>query len=317
MRLPSNIFYSPLAGCSDYPYRKMSSRYCPGLQFCEMVKMEALLRCDSQTFHLLDFDRDMHPMGAQIVGGNVKLAGASAKIIEDLGFDVVDLNCGCPVDKVTRDGSGSGLLKTPSKVGDMISEMVASVRIPVTVKIRMGWDLESINAKDLTRIAESAGASVIFIHGRTRAQAYRGPATWDIIGECKAVAKEIKVFGNGDIFDPEASESIFNRTLCDGVLVSRGTMGAPWIVDHMYKYLLGEGFSELTNGDVIQVLRDHISYVVDYQQDKKAISDIRKVGCWYLKKLQGRREFRAKMSKLDSLDDLDQLLDCFTENTLN
>ena len=128
LKLASNIFYSPLAGCSDYPFRKMSSHYCPGMQFCEMVKMEALMRCDSQTFHLLDFDKEMHPMGAQIVGGNVKLAGSCAKIIEDLGFDWVDLNCGCPVDKVTRDGSGSGLLKEPQKIADMVADMVAAVK---------------------------------------------------------------------------------------------------------------------------------------------------------------------------------------------
>ncbi len=279
-----------------------------------MVKMEALMRCDTQTFHILDFDKEMHPMGAQLVGGNLKLAGPCAKVIEDLGFDWVDLNCGCPVDKVTKDGSGSGLLKTPQKIGDLIAEMVHSVKIPVSVKIRMGWDNESINAQLLTKIAEDAGASVIFIHGRTRSQAYRGPAVWDIIGECKKIAKEIKVFGNGDIFDPEACKSIFEKTACDGALVSRGTMGAPWIVEHMRNFLSNLEVTELTNLDVIKVLRDHISYIIDYQQDKKAVIDVRKVGCWYVKSIQGKKEFRGKISKISSLDQIDQLIDCFTEN---
>src|ERR1700676_2979243 len=150
LNLSHRIFYAPLAGCSDFPFRKMSAMYRPGLMYCEMVKMDALVRYDAGTFHILDYSADMHPIGAQICGSKPSLAGQAAKIIEDLGFDVVDLNCGCPVDKVTKDGSGSGMLKTPELIGEVIANMVAMVKIPVTVKIRAGWDDDSINAAQIT-----------------------------------------------------------------------------------------------------------------------------------------------------------------------
>lgn len=230
-KLPNNIFYAPLAGCSDFPFRQMSARYRPGLMYCEMVKMEALVRYDQNTFHILDYEKEMHPIGGQVVGSNPKIAGQAAKIIEDLGFDVVDLNCGCPVDKVTKDGSGSGMLKTPQLIGEMLANMVAAVKIPVTVKIRAGWDEEHITAPEITKIAEEAGAQAIAIHARTRKQAYKGDANWDYIKACKQVAKKIMVIGNGDVFDADAAKRMFEYTGCDVVLVSRGTMGAPWIVE--------------------------------------------------------------------------------------
>ncbi len=146
------IVYAPLAGCSDYPFRKMSARYQPDLMFCEMVKMEALLRKVPGTYQMLDYSEEMRPIGGQICGSNVALAAPAAKIIEELGFDVVDLNCGCPVDKVTKDGSGSGMLKHPEKIGAMIAEMVAAVKIPVTLKVHatasFTWTWRTCPARD-------------------------------------------------------------------------------------------------------------------------------------------------------------------------
>jgi len=149
--LANRIFYSPLAGCSDFPFRQMAAKYRPGLMFCEMVKMDALIRHDQNTYHLLDYEPSMHPIGGQLCGSNPRIAGRSAKIIEDLGFDVVDFNCGCPVDRITKDGSGSGMLKNPELIGEILFEMVAAVSIPVTVKIRAGWDESSINAEEITQ----------------------------------------------------------------------------------------------------------------------------------------------------------------------
>lgn len=154
LTLPSNIFCAPLAGCSDFPFRKMTTSYQPGLVFCEMVKMDALVRYDPHTLRMLDYEGGMHPIGAQLCGSKAHLAAKSARIIEELGFDVVDLNCGCPVDKVTKDGSGSGLLKNPELVGEIIANMVSAVKIPVTVKVRAGWDEGSLNAAEITAIAE-------------------------------------------------------------------------------------------------------------------------------------------------------------------
>lgn len=297
---PNNIFYAPLAGCSDFPFRQMSARYRPGLLYCEMVKMDALIRHDRGTFHILDYDRDMHPIGGQLCGSNPRIAGQAARIIEELGFDVVDLNCGCPVDKITKDGSGSGMLKNPSLIGEVIANMVAAVKIPVTVKIRAGWDENSINAAEITQIAEQAGAKAICIHGRTRAQAYKGPANWDYIKACKEVAKEIKIIGNGDLFDADSARRMFEYTGCDAVLVSRGTLGQPWIVEDIIRLLSGLPTIERDFDSCREALYEHFLRTMAFQPPRRVAIDMRRVGCWYLKKSAYTRSFREQISKAES-----------------
>jgi tRNA-dihydrouridine synthase B len=306
------IIYAPLAGCSDYPFRKMSARYKPGLMFCEMVKMEALLRNVPGTYRMLDYDEEMRPIGGQICGSDPRLAGPSAKIIEDLGFDVVDLNCGCPVDKITKDGSGSGMLKDPERIGEVISNMVAAVKIPVTVKIRAGWDEESINAAMVTKIAEKAGAKAVFVHGRTREQAYRGPANWAHIKACKEAAEKIKVVGNGDVFSPHAAMRMFEETGCDAVLVSRGTMGQPWIAEDIRRILSGKPLLERTVEESRQALLDHFHFSSQYKSEHGALIDMRKVCCWYLKDAPGVRELRKKASHATSLDEVYESIRSFS-----
>lgn len=295
--LPNNIFYAPLAGCSDFPFRKMSAKYRPGLMFCEMVKMDALIRHDEGTFRMLDYDASMHPIGGQICGSKPEIAGEAARIIEDLGFDTIDLNCGCPVDKVTKDGSGSGMLKDPRRIGDVISNMVAAVKIPVTVKIRAGWDEESIVAAEVTRIAEEAGAQALCIHGRTRKQAYKGPANWDYIKTCKEAARTIKIIGNGDVFDPDAAMRMFTYTGCDAVLVSRGTMGAPWIVEDIIRHLSGQEVAQRDMEHAREALYEHFLHTLAYHNERRVCVDMRRVGCWYFKKAPGTRKFREQISR--------------------
>lgn len=306
--LPSPVFYAPLAGCSDYPFRRMSAKYRPGLMYCEMVKMDALVRYDQGTFHMLDYHSEMHPIGGQICGSKPAIAGQAARIIQDLGFDVVDLNCGCPVDKVTKDGSGSGMLKNPQLIGDVIANMVAAVQIPVTVKIRAGWDDATINAPLITKIAEEAGAQAICIHGRTRMQAYKGPANWSFIKACKDVAKTIKVIGNGDVLDGLSAKRMFEETGCDAVLVSRGTLGQPWVVQDILQTLQGEAVPHRTIEDYRQALYDHYLYTLDYHTPRRAVIDMRRVGCWYLKKSAGTRTFRELISKAEDPDVVRELI---------
>lgn len=305
---PAVIIYSPLAGCSDFPFRKMVRRYFDGLMFCEMVKMDALVRWDKMTLALLDYSEEMHPIGGQIVGSKPELAAPSAKIIEDLGFDVVDLNCGCPVDKVTKDGSGSGLLREPEKVGEIISNMVAAVKIPVTVKIRIGWTESEIVAPKLVRIAEEAGASAIAIHGRTRAQSYTGLANRDVIRDCVREARKIRVYGNGDIFDPQSALHMFEHTGCHGILLSRGTMGNPWLGEEIRGFLAGESVNERSSVDLMDALLEHFSIIVQYRNEKRALLDLRRVGPWYCKEAPNVRKLRAALSKVGSIDEAHQLV---------
>ncbi len=308
IELPSNIFCAPLAGCSDLPFRKMTTSFKPGLVYCEMVKMDALVRYDPHTFRYLDYEADMHPIGAQLCGSKPQYAAQCAKMIESLGFDVIDLNCGCPVDKVTKDGSGSGLLRNPKIIGDIISEMVSAVKIPVTIKVRTGWDSQSINAPEITRIAEAAGAKAICVHGRTRAQGYSGPANWDHIRACKQEARTIKVIANGDVFDASSAVNIFSHTGCDALLVARGTFGQPWIIEDIYRALSGLDPKIRSAIDHRNSLLQHLEYVICYQSERKAMLDMRRIGCWYLKNIAGAKKLREALNKSKSILEVRELI---------
>jgi tRNA-dihydrouridine synthase B len=308
LQLPSNILCAPLAGCSDLPFRRMTVKYRPGLVYCEMVKMDALIRHDPNTYRLLDYESHMHPIGGQLCGSKPEIAGQCAKIIEDLGFDVVDLNCGCPVDKVTKDGSGSGMLKNPDLIGEILSNMVAAVKIPVTVKIRIGWDAHHIVAPQITRIAEEAGASAICIHGRTRSQGYKGPANWDYIRECKKEAKHILVIGNGDVVDAPSAKRLFEHTNCDAILLARGTMGKPWLIEDIYRHLSGEEPLCRMGIDYRDVLLEHIDHILSYQNDRRALLDLRRIGCWFLRNAKGMRQLRESLNRSKSAQEIRQMI---------
>jgi nifR3 family TIM-barrel protein len=304
LKLASNIFSAPLAGCSDYPFRKIVHSFNPGLNFCEMVKMDALVRYDEGTFKLLHSDPFCHPIGAQLCGAKLELAAESARIIEDLGFDVVDLNCGCPVDKVTKDGSGSGLLKQPWLIGDILDKMINAVKIPVTVKIRLGWDDDHIVCEKITQMAELVGAKAITIHGRTRQQGYSGKARWEYIKACKDVAKTIKVIGNGDVFTVQDAHDLFQQTGCDGILVARGTMGAPYIFEDI-EYFLQHGKEKIrTEGDILAIFKTHFGYICDYAEDRKALLDTRRVASWYLKTLPSAKDLKEKVFSTKDFEEL-------------
>ena len=311
LTLPSNIFCSPLAGCSDLPFRKMTGKYQPGIHFCEMVKMDALVRKNAKTFELLEYEPSMHPIGGQVCGSKPEIAGESAKIIEDLGFDIVDLNCGCPVDKVTKDGSGSGLLKYPERIGEIINNMVSAVKIPVTVKIRVGWDMDSIVAPQVTKIAEEAGAAVISIHGRTREQAYRGAADWSHIRECKKAAKKILVIGNGDIFTPQKAEEIFIQTSCDGILLSRGLMGQPWLIEDIYRHFEKQPPIKRSGKFLKEIFMEHFEYTLSYREERKALLDLRRISCWYLKERKGVRKLKEQLFKCKAIHEIKDLIQSF------
>lgn len=306
--LVNRVFYAPLAGCSDYPFRRMSAKYKPGLMYCEMVKMDALIRNDPGTLRMLDYSIEMHPIAAQLCGSKPMVAAKAAKIVESLGFDAVDLNCGCPVDKVTKDGSGSAMLKTPELIGEVIASMKAAVNIPVTVKIRAGWDEKNINGPEIVKIAEQGGADAICIHARTREQGYRGPANWDYIKKCKEAADKIIVIGNGDVVDAASATKIVEYTGCDAVLVARATMGRPWIIEEVMNKSVLESTSERSLEECRESLYHHFLMTKQYHHDYRVCLDMRRVGCWYLKKSSGTRQFRELISRAKSIDEVEDLI---------
>lgn len=289
----------------------MVQKYNPGLVFCEMVKMDAMVRNDPGTFRLLDFESSMHPIGAQLCGSNPKFAAHCARVVEELGFDLIDLNCGCPVDKITKDNSGSGLLKEPRRIGEILCNMVAAVKIPVTVKIRAGWDEENIRGPEVTQIAEQAGAKVIFVHGRTRKQAYRGPANWDYIKDCKKAAKNILVFGNGDVVDASSAEKMFAYTGCDGVLLSRGLFGRPYIIEDIIRHFTGKLPFERKGKEIRDIFLEHLDLIIAYQPAKKAVLDLRRIGSWYLKKGSGVKKLKELVVRAQELTEVRKEIENF------
>ncbi|MCP5492299.1 MAG: tRNA dihydrouridine synthase DusB [Chlamydiales bacterium] len=306
--LPSKVLCAPMAGCTNLTWRRALKRYNPGLIYCEMVKMEALVRADPNTYHLLDYETGMHPIGAQLCGSNPAIAAEAAQMIEELGFDVLDLNCGCPVDKVTKDGSGSGMLQNPGLIGEMIYKMVNAVSIPVTLKIRAGWCEKSINGPEIVTIAEQAGAKAVAIHGRTRAQGYKGPANWDWIKECKASAKEIKIIANGDINDASAALAAFEETGCDAVLLARGLLGRPWLIEDIQRALDGLPPLDRSYDQYQSILLEHLDDIDAYASDRKALVELRRIGCWYLRKGHGAKALRDALNKAASTNEARNLI---------
>ncbi len=308
LELKNNLIMAPLAGCTDLPFRQMLSHYSVGLMYTEMAKMEALVRQESSTYRILEKDEGFHPIGAQICGSNLSLVSSSCRILEDLGFDTIDYNCGCPVDKVVKDGSGSAMLRNPLLIGDVIAEMVNSVDLPITVKVRIGWDDDNINILDIVEVAEKAGAVAITIHGRTRKQKYTGKSNWEWIKKSKEVAKTIQVIGNGDVFSPEIAKERFDTTYCDGLLIARGALGSPWLFDNIGAYCKGETAFFPTKWDKIEALIKHIYYVLQFQNEKKALLDIRRISCWYLKDFDNSKGIRKLLMRAKTPEEALQIL---------
>lgn len=280
-----------------------------------MVKIEGLHYCPARTLKLLDYSEEMRPIGGQLCGSKPEMAGEAAKVLEGLGFDLIDLNCGCPTDRITKDGSGSGLLKSPQLIGKVLEKIVEAVSVPVTVKIRSGWDGNTINVEETVRVIKEAGASAVFVHGRTRAQGYVGPSNLDYITRAKAEAgKDFPVFGNGDVFSPEAAKHMLETTGCDGVLIARGTMGAPWIVKQVEDYLATGTYQTVPFSMRKQAFLQHLHWVEEYyQSEAKFLTETRKLCGHYLISAAKVRFLRSALSKAISSQEVYQLIDDYEE----
>ena len=313
VKIKNRVVLAPMAGICNSAYRTIIKEMGCGLIEAEMVSDKAITFGNEKTIDMLymtDFER---PISQQIFGSDKTSFVTSAKYIyEHMKPDIIDINMGCPVPKVAlRAQAGSALLKTPEKIYDIVSSVVKSVPIPVTVKIRSGWDFDSINAVEVAKIIEKAGASAITVHPRTRSQGYSGKADWRIIKEVKE-AVNIPVIGNGDINSCYDAKRMIDETGCDAVMIGRGVLGNPWLIKECIEYLgTRKEPKEITLEEKIFMIKKHLGYLLKLKPEKVALLEMRSHASWYLKGVPNGSKIRTKINQTTNIDDFNQLLDDF------
>lgn len=306
------VFQSPMADCTDIAFRLIARELGLELAFTEMISAEALVRENRRTFPLVRRVSGDKPLGAQLVGHNANSMGKAAAMIEAMGFEILDLNFGCPVRKVTGPGAGSALLQRPDLAAKIFKNVMTHVKkIPVTVKMRTGFTDPSGNeALSIARLAQDHGLSAVTVHGRTRAQGYTGKADWKVIGLVKK-SLEIPVFGNGDIFTPEDAKHMIEMTGCDGVAVGRGALGNPWLYAGIRSCLAGHAAKTPSFEEKKRVALKHIQLEVQYEGEKMGVLQSRKIAAWYFKGCPNVAQLRNKTNRAESLKEMIALIEDF------
>jgi len=308
VKLENNLILAPMAGVTDLPFRVLCREEGCGLLYTEMVSAKAILYKNKNTKELLEVDPSERPIAVQLFGSDPQILGAMAHQIEDGPYDLIDLNMGCPVPKVAGNGEGSALMKNPKLVEEILSTMVRSVKKPVTVKFRKGFDDEHVNAVEIAKIAESCGVSAVAVHGRTREQYYSGTADWDIIRQVKE-AVSIPVIGNGDIFTPQDAKRCLEETGCDGLMIGRGARGNPWIFKRTAHYLeTGELLAEPTGAEIGEMILRHAQMQVKMKGEYIGMKEMRKHVAWYTAGLPHSASMRRASNELETLEQLENLL---------
>jgi nifR3 family TIM-barrel protein len=310
--LKTPVFQSPMADCTDIAFRLIAREHGLEFAFTEMISAEALARGNRRTLPLLRRVRKDQPLGAQLVGHDPASMGKAAAIIEDQGFEVLDLNCGCPVRKITGSGAGSALLQNPGLARKIFRSVMANVKkIPVTVKMRSGFtDPGGKEGLRLARIAEDEGLAAVTVHGRTRAQGYSGKADWKAITLVKNALK-IPVFGNGDIFAPEDARRMMKTTGCDGVAVGRGALGNPWIYAGIRAILAGHSPTLPLFEEKKRVALEHLRLEIKYEGEKTGTLHCRRIATWYFKGCPNVAQLRDKINRAASLKKIKALIEEF------
>ncbi len=307
---------APMAGICNSAFRKIIKEQGCALIYAEMVSDKAIFYDNKKTKDMLYMEDDERPIAQQIFGSDVDTFVIAAKYIEKtMKPDIIDINMGCPVPKVAVHAqAGSALLKSPEKIKEIVSSVVKTVHCPVTVKIRSGWDFDSINAVEVAKVCESAGASAICVHPRTRSQGYSGKADWRIIKAVKE-AVSIPVIGNGDITDVYKAKQMLDETGCDLIMIGRGVLGNPWLIEDINNYLeKGKIPSQRTGMEKIDMCIKHINYLSKIKPDKLVCLEIRSHIAWYLKGLKNSASIKEKVCKLTNSCDIINLLNTYKED---
>ena len=303
----NNIFLAPMAGIADRAFRELCINYGAGYTVTEMVSSKGLTMGDKKSKELLTLGEIENPAGAQIFGDDPKIMAQAAQKCLEFRPNIIDINMGCPAPKIAMNGGGASLMKNPKLAGEIVKAVSDAVDIPVTVKIRKGWDDESITAVELAQIAEKNGASAITVHGRTRMQMYSGKVDYDIIAKVKK-AVDIPVIANGDITDEQSAAIMLEKTNADAIMIGRGALGNPWIFRRINAYLREcRVLPDVSINEKMAVMLKHIQKIIEYKGEYTAMREARHHAAYYTKGIRGGAALRKEISTFEHFEQLEEL----------
>lgn len=303
LSLEGPFMLAPLAGISDGPFRRLCFKEGASYACSEMVSAKGLFYGDKNTEKLLTILPGEGPVGFQLFGNEPDAMAWATEKLESRENKIIDINMGCPVPKIVKNGEGSALMKNPSLAYDVVSAVVKATKKPVTVKIRAGWDEKSINCVEIAKAIEGAGASAVCVHGRTREQYYAGKADWGAIRAVKEAVR-IPVIGNGDVVDFDSAQRMFDETGCDLIMIGRGAFGNPWIFKELNAGLKGEAFEKPGLDEIKAKMLEHLDALIEEKGTYTAIREMRKHVGWYIKGVHGAAKLRGAINQLNKIEEL-------------